>query len=108
MGERLNRIRRLESIDEKLRVAVVNRVVLPSESNRRQRVAACVIWVPFDTPGLGDAYLHSKGCVATGTCEADWSPGKTLLTLLGWLAADTATILLALVDMENPYRIEAD
>ena len=108
MGERLQRIRHLESIDEKLRVAVVNKVVLRSESNRRQRVAACVIWVLFDTPGLGDAYLHSKGCVATGTCEADWSPGKTLLTLLGWLAADAATILLAVVDVENPCRIEAD
>ena len=31
-----------------------------------------------------------------------------MLTLLGWLAANTATILGALVDMENPYRIEAD
>ena len=106
MGERFNRVRRLESIDERIRVAVVK--VLPGESNRRQRVAACIIWVLFDTPGLGDAYLHSKGCVATGTCEADWSPGKTLLTLLGWLAADTATILLAVVDVENPCRIEAD
>ena len=31
-----------------------------------------------------------------------------MLTLLGWLAANAATILAALVDMENPYRIEAD
>ena len=108
MGERLQRIRHLESIDEKLRIALVNKMVLPSAFNRRQRVVDCILWVLFDSPGLGDVCLYSKGCVAIGTCEADWSPGKILLTLLGWLAAFAATILHALVDMENPYRIEAD
>ena len=108
MGERFNRVRRLERIDTKIRVAVVNKVALPSESNQRQRVVACIIWVLSDTPALGDAYLHSKGCVATGTCKEDSSPDKTVLTLLGWLAANTDTILAALVDMENPFRIEAD
>lgn len=108
MGERLRRIRQLEIVDQRLKATVANRVVLPIESTRRQRVVACVIWVLSDTPALGDAYLHSKGCVATGTVETGSSPSNTMLTLLGWLAANTATILGALVDMENPYRIEAD
>ena len=74
MGERFNRVRRLERIDTRIRAAAVNKVALPSESNQRQRVVACVIWVLSDTPALGDAYLHSKGCVATGACKADSSP----------------------------------
>ena len=73
MGERFNRVRRLESIDTRIRVAVVNKVALPSESNRRQRVVACIVWVLSDTPALGDAYLHSKGSTTYSSGSRDRS-----------------------------------
>jgi hypothetical protein len=52
MGERLQQIRHLESMEEKLRIALVKKMVLPSAFNRRQRVVDCILWVLFDSPGL--------------------------------------------------------
>ena len=66
MGGRVRMIRELEAMSHKFAAVSLNRVYYPSESIRRQRIMACVIWVLSNTPALGEAYLLSKGCTTAG------------------------------------------
>jgi hypothetical protein len=75
---------------------------------KRRRVVACIIWALSQSIALCEAYLLSTCHTGMGSSGADWSPRRSLLTLVGWLELDHTDIVAALVDPENPRRVEAD
>ena len=93
--------RDLEEIYTNLWRAPVCRARDPTRALRRHRLVTCLIWTSSGSPALAEAYLLRRGV-------SDYSPERCVLLFSEWLLSDHHAVLIAMMDIEDTFRVDAD